>query len=189
MSSLIHIAARELSNKLEDPAVYKEWVDATLPFMESFLRSRGIGWIWKITVVNADSSDVVPPTEPRGDEKSDELKLVRSDDYRFRLFSSSKCEDDALWDDLDFPWTTLFRCLVDHLQANQATVGDGSVMHLLCEFDRFTKSETECGKIVRRILGESSPPPAPQRPDKKAALFDKLRQLLSRQPQSSSGSS
>ncbi|MEK1946928.1 MAG: hypothetical protein AAAB36_15350 [Ensifer adhaerens] len=127
--------ASRLAKKFEsDPTTYKKWVDATFPYMGHFLRSCGCEG--RITVRN-EASEVLQTIEPAsGNANAEELVLIRSDDYRFRLASSSSFETAS-------GVMTLFKCLATHLEKN----GRGyalALLTLLYSFDYFTTKGKDC---------------------------------------------
>jgi hypothetical protein len=137
----------KLSQKFENPTVYKKWVDATFPVLGDFLRLQAFSLNGRIVVVNEASTPLLKIEPHDGVETMKELKLVRSDDYRFRREPSSTFASGP-------GWMTLFQCLVALLnetgQSNNFDI-------LLGQFDRFTTSESHCpglGEIVKEILGE-----------------------------------
>jgi hypothetical protein len=128
--------ASKLAEKFEsNPTAYTRWVNATFPQIGHFLRTGGPNCNVRIVVLN-EASAVLHEIEPDGNAKTvPELKLVRSDDYRFRLASSSSFETTT-------GVMTLFKCLAAHLEENGRP--GGAAEDLLYSFDYFTRSERDC---------------------------------------------
>lgn len=111
--------------------------------MGRFLRS--CGWDGRIVVRNEAGAvlHTFEPADPANAAK--ELNLVRTDDYKFRLASSSTFEGNA-------KWAHLFSTLAAQLGRADLT----AVTDLVYSFDYFTRSEKDCpglGEKVKAILG------------------------------------
>jgi hypothetical protein len=141
--------ALALQGKLVDPAVTMQWMDATFPVLGKFLALHE-GWEGEIIVFN-EAGEVLHEIKPRAQAvAANVMHLVQSPDYHFRLKSSPTFQPGR-----GLP--SLFLSLADQLDTDTNTDIPRSCIEMICNFDHFTRSETDCpglGKIVAKILGE-----------------------------------
>jgi hypothetical protein len=140
--SIVEEASKLVKKFGSDPTAYTNWVNETFPQMGHFLRTFGADC--RIVVLN-EAGGVLQTIEPAIDtENPKELQLIRSDDYLFRLPSSSSFEEETTG------VVTLFKCLEAHLDDN--ALGSYYALDLLHSFYCFNERQAIVGVVEQKLL-------------------------------------
>lgn len=132
-TNALHKRGRDLSRRLKDKEKYKQWIDAVLPHLQGFMAASGVS----VEVIISDEfgADIVRSPAPEDCACGTPLKLIRSDDYGFRIASDASCISHG-------SWLNLINRMRGHLQQNG--VGCHDTLITLGSLDSYLCSENHC---------------------------------------------